>query len=255
MDYLQFPPNELDIILGKTLPGFKKKKIKYILIYVLLILYLSIPSFQIPYFEHNRFRVTSLMEQRAISDLMIYYPEQCWVDIGDVNPNLLKAIISMEDGSFFNHHGIDWKELKTSMRINERRGKSARGASTITMQLAKNLFLTTEKNFFRKAKELLIAFRFEKEVSKKGILQAYINAVEWGDGIFGIEKAAEEYFSKEPEELNVNECSRLAAVIPSPLKHKPNVNSSYVLRRSSIIRGRMGDIILFPEAENEKKRP
>ena len=88
----------------------------------------------------------------------------------------------------------------------------------------------------------------EKEISKKAILQNYINAVEWGDGIFGIKKASEIYFHKEPSELNLNECTRLAAVIPSPLVHKPNANSNYVLRRSSIIRGRLGDIILFPKS-------
>ena len=87
----------------------------------------------------------------------------------------------------------------------------------------------------------------EKELSKKAILQNYINAVEWGDGIFGIKAASEEYFNKEPDQLTINECARLAAVIPSPLRYKPNTNSGYVLRRSSIIRGRIGDIVLFPK--------
>lgn len=153
----------------------------------------------------------------------------------------------MEDGSFFNHKGIDWKELKNSLRANKRRGRTARGASTITMQTAKNLFLTTDKSVLRKAKEFVITFRMEKELSKRAILQNYINAIEWGDGIFGIQKASELYFNKEPEELTKNESARLAAVIPSPLRFKPNTNSGYVLRRSSIIQGRMNDVILFPE--------
>ena len=153
----------------------------------------------------------------------------------------------MEDGSFFMHKGIDWKELKTSIRVNKRRRHYARGGSTITMQLAKNLFLTTQKSLLRKGKEFLIAVRMEKELPKRAILQNYMNAVEWGDGIFGIKAASEKYFNKEPDQLTTNECARLAAVIPSPLRYKPNTNAGYVLRRSSIIRGRMGDVILFPK--------
>jgi monofunctional biosynthetic peptidoglycan transglycosylase len=187
------------------------------------------------------------MEQRAIENFMVFYPRQSWIDIDDVNPNLLRGIVSMEDGSFFKHHGIDWKELNTSLKVNKRRGRSVRGGSTITMQTAKNLYLSTNKNVLRKAKEFVITFRMEKELSKKAILQNYINAVEWGDGIFGIKNAAREYFDKDPIDLSLNECSRLAAVIPSPLVHAPNTNSGYVLRRSGIIRGRLGDVILYPQ--------
>jgi monofunctional biosynthetic peptidoglycan transglycosylase len=244
---LQFPKNELTVIFEKIIPFLSKRKLLSAAIYVLAILYFSVPSFQIPLLEYSHFRVTSLMEQRALEHKLLYYPKQSWVDINNVNPLFLKAVISMEDGSFFRHKGVDWKEIKTSLRTNKRRGRTARGGSTITMQLAKNLYLSTGKNFFRKGKEILTAFRMEKEVTKKAILGNYINAVEWGDGIFGIKKASEIYFNKEPENLNVNECSRLAAVIPSPLVHKPNINSRYVLRRSSIIRGRLADIVLFPD--------
>jgi monofunctional biosynthetic peptidoglycan transglycosylase len=115
------------------------------------------------------------------------------------------------------------------------------------MQLAKNLFLTPDKTMIRKAKEFLITVRMEKELTKRALLQNYINAVEWGDGLFGIKAASEKYFGKEPKELTINQCSRLAAVIPSPLKYKPNINSRYVLRRSAIIRGRLRNIILFPQ--------
>ena len=245
---LQFPKNELGNLFDKIIPFVKKHRSKSILLYILFIMYFSLPSFQIPLLEYSHFRITSLMEQRAFEHNMIFYPKQSWVSIDEVNPYLLKAIISMEDGNFFQHKGVDWKQIKTSIRTNKRRGRTVRGGSTITMQLAKNLYLNTGRNFYRKAKELLIAFRMEKEISKKAILQNYINAVEWGDGIFGIKKASEIYFHKEPSELNLNECTRLAAVIPSPLVHKPNANSNYVLRRSSIIRGRLGDIILFPKS-------
>jgi monofunctional glycosyltransferase len=243
---LQFPKNELDFLADKFIPVIKRKKIRSILLYILFILYFSLPSFQIPLLEYSHFRITSLMEQRAFEHNFLYYPRQSWVSINEVNPNLLKAIISMEDGNFFQHKGIDWKAIKTSIKTNKRRGRIVRGGSTITMQLAKNLYLNTGKSFYRKAKELLIAFRMEKEITKRAILQNYINAVEWGDGIFGIKKASEIYFQKKPADLNLTECIRLAAVIPSPLIHKPNVNSNYVIRRSSIISSRVADIILFP---------
>ena len=211
------------------------------------IFYFSIPSFSIPWLQYNGTRITSLMEQRAMQNFMFFYPRQSWVDIDDVNPNLLKAIISMEDGKFFIHKGIDWKELKTSMRLNKRRGRSVRGGSTISMQLSKNLFLSTSKSVFRKGKEFLITLRMEKELSKKSILENYVNIVEWGDGIFGTAEASKIYFNKDPQELSATESSRLAAVIPSPLRYDPSTNSRYVGRRSSIIRGRLGDVQLFPD--------
>jgi monofunctional biosynthetic peptidoglycan transglycosylase len=241
--------NELGELLIKVLPRFRRRKLRYIFFYVIFLFYFSIPSFQIPVLEYNTFRVTSLMEQRGIENRLFFYPRQSWCSINNVNPALLKGIISMEDGKFFIHKGIDWEELNKSLAKNKRRGRAVRGGSTITMQLAKNLFLTTEKSVFRKAKEFWISVRMEKELTKKGILRNYINAVEWGDGIFGVAKASEIYFGKEPKNLSVNECARLASVIPSPLVHEPNINSSYVSRRSSIILGRLNDVVLFPENE------
>jgi len=223
---------ELGILLEKILPFLKRRKIISIFFYIAFLFYFSIPTFQIPLLEYQRTYVSSLMEQRAIEHLMIFYPHQSWASFGSINQNLFRAIVSMEDGNFFNHKGVDWEELEKSMKLNKRRRRAARGGSTITMQLSKNLYYTTNKSIFRKAKELLTTFRIEKEVSKKGILHQYVNIIEWGDGVFGIEEAADKYFGK---------------VIPSPLVHQPNVNSGYVRHRSGIIRGRLGDVILFPE--------
>ncbi len=247
MDVTQFPENEVAALFAKSLPKIKNRKTQSLFLYLLFLIYFSIPSFSIPLLEYNHFRVTSLMEQRALEHGLIFYPKQSWVDINDVNPNLLKAILSLEDDAFFMHKGIDWKQLNTSLRENKRRGRIMRGGSTITMQLAKNLYLTTGRNVLRKAKEILITFRMEKEISKKAILENYINAIEWGDGIFGIKEAAETYFKKEPSSLTVSQCTRLAAVIPSPLEHKPNTNSLYVLRRAGIAAARMSDVVLFPK--------
>ncbi len=241
---IQFQPNEFGNLFEKFLPSYRKRKKSYWLIYIVLLFYLSLPSFMIPTLEWGRFRITALMEQRALENYMLFYPRQSWSSFSDVNPSLPKCIIGLEDGKFFNHKGIDWYELEKSLKTNQRRKKVARGGSTITMQLAKNLFLNTNRSIFRKAKEFIITLRMEKEISKESILENYINAVEWGDGIFGVKKAADIYFNKAPAELTFNECSRMAAVIPSPLRHKPSDNSGYVGRRASRSRGRSADVII-----------
>ena len=247
MNYTPYPAFELAEHFNKIYPSILKHKILYTLLYLVFIFYFSLPSFNIPWLQYGQIRISSLMEQRALENFLLFYPRQSWVDIDDVNTNLLKAVVSMEDGKFFVHKGIDWKELKTSLRLNKRRGRSVRGGSTITMQLSKNLFLSTSKSVLRKGKEFLITLRMEKELSKKTILENYVNIIEWGEGIFGIDKAASIYFDKEPNELTAIESSKLAAVIPSPLRHDPSTGSRYVNRRSSIIRGRINDIQLFPE--------
>ncbi len=168
---IQIPENELGNALERLLPYVRTHKIRIFTAYFLFLVYFSIPAFQIPCFEYCHFRITSLMEQRAMEHDMLYYPEQSWTSIGDVNPNLLKGIISIEDGAFFAHKGIDWKELHMALRQNIRRRRMYRGGSTLTMQLAKNLFYTTEKSLFRKGKELITALRMEKELSKRTILR------------------------------------------------------------------------------------
>jgi monofunctional biosynthetic peptidoglycan transglycosylase len=243
---VQFPENEIGFLLEKIIPGIKKRKFQSILLYLLGVVYFSIPSFEVPLLEYSHIRITSVMEERAMEKRLLFYPRQSWVGIDDVNPNLLKAVICMEDDAFFIHKGIDWKQLNSSLKENKRRGRIIRGGSTITMQLAKNLYFTTERNVLRKAKEMVVTFRLEKEISKRAILENYINVIEWGDGIFGIQEASETYFKKDPAQLSVNECARLAAVIPSPLEHKPNTNSRYVLRRMDIALAKLNSVVLFP---------
>jgi monofunctional biosynthetic peptidoglycan transglycosylase len=243
----QFPENELGWFFKKILPSLNKRKFQNLFLYILTVIYLSIPGPQIPLLEYSHLRITSVMEQRAFEHNLDFYPKQSWVNISDVNPNLLKAILSMEDDAFFIHKGIDWNQLNISLKENKRRKRVIRGGSTITMQLAKNLYLTTERSILRKAKEMLITFRLEKELSKKAILENYVNAIEWGDGVFGIKEASEIYFNREPSQLTTNECARLAAVIPSPLEHEPNSNSRYVQRRAGMALARLNNVVLFPE--------
>lgn len=240
----QISNNELGELWSLIAPIVKKNKFKSGIILIISLFYLSLPSFNLPLIEYNRFYATSFMEERALQNSLFFIPKHSWISIDNISPNLIKAVISMEDGKFFIHKGIDWEEIEKSLAINKRRKKIARGGSAITMQLAKNLYLRPDKNIFRKGKELLIACRIEKEVSKKSILEYYLNAIEWGKGIFGIKKAANIYFNKAAKDLKTEEAARLAATIPSPLRYKPTDNKAYVLRRKSIILQRMNDVII-----------
>ena len=127
--------------------------------------------------------------------------DQRWVPYARISAHLKKAVIVTEDGAFWQHEGIDYEQLRESMETNWERGEFARGASTITQQLAKNLYLSPSKNPIRKVKELLITRRLEVELSKQRILELYLNVIEWGDGVWGAEAAARRYFHKPAAEL------------------------------------------------------
>jgi monofunctional glycosyltransferase len=164
---------------------------------------------------------------------------QRWIPLSRVPRHVINAIIVAEDGTFYEHGGIDWFEVQESFEKNLAEGRPARGASTITQQLAKNLFLSTSKDPIRKLKEVAITLMMERVLTKQRILELYLNIIEWGRGIFGIEAASRTYFGKSTSALTIDEATRLAAVIPSPLRHQPNVDSRYVVRRKAIVLGRM----------------
>ena len=126
---------------------------------------------------------------------------QRWVSYGRISPNLKRAVLVTEDAAFWEHDGVDFEQLKESIEVNLERMEFERGASTITQQLAKNLYLSPSKNPIRKLRELLIARRLEAELSKQRILEIYLNVIEWGDGIYGAEAAARTYFGKSAAEL------------------------------------------------------
>jgi len=183
-----------------------------------------------------------LMEQRkdeALDKGKKITFHQDWVPLSRISSHLKHAVIVAEDGTFFEHEGIDWYEMKESIKKDIQKGKFVRGASTITQQLAKNLFLSTSKDPIRKLKEIIIASWLEDELSKNRILELYLNIIEWGYGIFGVEAAASEYYNIHASDLNREESARLAAVLPSPLRHKPNENSRFVNYRTKIILARL----------------
>jgi monofunctional biosynthetic peptidoglycan transglycosylase len=209
---------------------------------ILIIEYLALPNNSIRYYEkHNPIR-TALMQQRmheAEARKISYSIKNNWVPMSRISRHLINAVIVAEDGSFYDHEGVDWFEVEESIRKNIEKGRAARGGSTISQQLAKNLYLSTSKNPLRKFKELIITLRMERYLSKRRILEIYLNCIEWGDGIFGAEAASRKYFGKPASQLSRDEAVRLAAVIPSPLKHRPDVPTRYVTRRSSLILSRM----------------
>jgi monofunctional biosynthetic peptidoglycan transglycosylase len=171
---------------------------------------------------------------------------QRWVRYSRISPSLVRAVIVTEDGKFWQHEGVDFEQLKESMETNLERMEFARGASTITQQLAKNLYLSPSKNPVRKLRELLIARRLEAELSKQRILELYLNVIEWGNGIYGAEAAARTYFGKSASELTLQESAALAGAIFSPRALDPGRPSARLRRRQDMILRRMGAVIAPP---------
>ncbi len=162
-----------------------------------------------------------------------------WIPLSRLPHSVGEAVVVAEDGTFYEHGGFDWYEVGQSIERNFEEHRLARGGSTITQQLAKNLFLSTSKDPVRKVKEAILTLLLEHDLSKDRILELYLNNIEWGPGIFGIESAARTYFSKSAADLSPDEAFRLAAVIPSPLRHRPDTDSRYVVRRSAIVERRL----------------
>lgn len=157
-----------------------------------------------------------------------------WVSMENISPNVIKAVLIGEDDKFWNHDGFDVKGMEQAIERSLKKGSVA-GGSTISQQLSKNLYLSPSKNPVRKIKEAIITWRIESTLSKRRILEIYLNVAEWGDGIFGIEAAARHYYGKSAKRLTAREASRLAAVLPNPIKYNPTGSQKYVKNRARII--------------------
>lgn len=202
----------------------------------------TIPWFDVATLKTRNPTETFLMRQRireAESLKKQLTIKQKWISLSRLPRYVLNAVIVAEDGTFREHNGFDWFEFKQSIQKNWETKKAARGASTITQQLAKNLYLSTSKDPIRKLKEAVITLLLEHHLDKNRILEIYLNVIEWGRGIFGIEAAAETYFGRSASALTFEQALRLAAVIPSPLRHRPNDGSRYVLWRRNMVLVRM----------------
>jgi len=162
-----------------------------------------------------------------------------WVDYSTISNNLKRAVIASEDAKFMRHHGFDWQGIENAFKKNVKKGKLVAGGSTISQQLAKNLFLSSKRSFVRKFEEGIITLMLENMLSKKRIYEIYLNVIEWGDGVFGVEAATRHYYNKGSHSLSTTQAAKLAVMVPNPRFYDQHRNTRYLNRRTATIRARL----------------
>lgn len=162
-----------------------------------------------------------------------------WVPYARISPNLKRALVASEDAKFLAHEGFDWEGIQTAWEKNLKKGRIVAGGSTISQQLAKNLFLSSKRTPWRKLEEALITVMLEAVMDKRRIFEIYLNVIEWGDGVFGAEAAARHYFKTGAARLGPAQAARLAAMVPNPRYYDSHRNDSRMLRKAAIIQRRM----------------
>ena len=164
---------------------------------------------------------------------------QQWVPYQRISGHLKRAIVAAEDAKFVSHNGFDWDGIQKAYEKNLREGEIVAGGSTITQQLAKNLFFSGERTWWRKAQEAVVAVMIETVMSKRRILEIYLNVIEWGEGVFGAEAAARHHYGTTAAGLSPEQAARLAAVVPSPRRYGPASDTAYLQRRTQTLLTRM----------------
>ncbi|MFZ5538083.1 MAG: monofunctional biosynthetic peptidoglycan transglycosylase [Pseudomonadota bacterium] len=167
---------------------------------------------------------------------------QQWVDYAAISPHLKRAILAAEDAKFLEHEGFDWEGMQNALEKNLRRGRVVAGGSTISQQLAKNLFLSGERSFVRKGQEALITLMLEGVLPKRRILELYLNLIEWGDGVFGAEAAARHYFGVPAAQLSPSQAAWMAAIVPNPRYYDGGPATAALKRRLERIQRDMGAV-------------
>jgi monofunctional glycosyltransferase len=162
-----------------------------------------------------------------------------WVPYDKISGNLKRALIVAEDSKFADHEGFDWEGIQKALEKNQKKGRVVAGGSTISQQLAKNLFLSGERSAIRKGEEALITLMMEAILDKERIFEIYLNVIEWGDGVFGAEAAAQHYFNVPASRLSREQSAKLAAIVPRPRFYDKNRNARWLLRKTDIILQRM----------------
>ncbi len=165
-----------------------------------------------------------------------------WVGYRRISVHLKRAVVAAEDAKFVSHSGFDWDQIQKAVKRNVSEGEIVRGASTITQQLAKNLFLSGERTWWRKGQEAVITLMLEALMSKRRILEVYLNVIEWGDGVFGAEAAARHHFGESAARLDPEQAARLAAMVPSPRRYLPGSYTPYLAQRTATILARMNAV-------------
>ena len=224
----------------------------------LILIFMGISLFFVLLYRFVNPPLTPLMVtrffQQAFDDKRTLNFQRDYVSIEDVSPNLINAVVAAEDGKFMEHNGFDFEQLKLSYEENKV-GKNGRkrGGSTISMQTAKNAFLPHHRTYVRKAFEAYFTVLIELVWSKERIMEVYLNIVEFGDGIYGCEAAAQHYFGKSAKNLTANESAQLAVTLPRPLKCNPSKTTPYFRKRTDIITKRMIKVDLSPKDKTMKK--
>jgi monofunctional biosynthetic peptidoglycan transglycosylase len=197
---------------------------------------------QVLWLRWNPPRETAFMAQRA-AELREKNPKAAirfqWVPYEKISRHLKRAVVAAEDARFVEHAGFDWEAIAKAREKNEKRGRVVYGGSTITQQLAKNLFLSPDRSYLRKGQEAAIAVMMEALLPKRRILELYLNVIEWGNGVFGAEAAARRYFGVSAAQLSDEQAARLAAMVPSPRRFERNPGSEYLDGRVATILARM----------------
>ncbi|MDO9365807.1 MAG: monofunctional biosynthetic peptidoglycan transglycosylase [Methylotenera sp.] len=163
-----------------------------------------------------------------------------WVEYSKISNHLKRAVIASEDAKFLDHEGFDWDGIQKAYKKNLKKGKIVAGGSTISQQLAKNLFLSTKRTPWRKGQEAIITVMLENVLTKRRILEIYLNVIEWGNGVFGAEAAARHYYKTSAAKLSAGQAARLAAMIPNPRFYDAHKSTRYLNRRTATIQARMG---------------
>jgi monofunctional biosynthetic peptidoglycan transglycosylase len=219
-----------------------------IVVVVLTLSYHALILFRVTKLRHSNPSTTNLIDQRADSAKERGREPKIirtWVPYHNISPHLVRAVLAGEDIRFSRHAGIDWQGVSLAMKKNWQEKRFSRGGSSITQQLAKNLYLSPSKNPVRKLHEMLIAWEMERILGKRRILEIYLNVIEWGDGIYGAEAAARHYFGVSAASINEEQAVFLSAIIPAPLNgYNPNDRTNYIRRRVNVIRSLMKHPIL-----------
>lgn len=177
-----------------------------------------------------------------------------WIDLDDIDPDVVRSVVAAEDARFFQHTGIDWKAIEDAKKRNERSdGKRIYGGSTISMQCAKNVFLWQGRNYLRKGLEAYFTYLIELVWGKRRILEVYLNVIEWGDGIYGVEAAAEETFGRSAASLTGRQAALLAAILPNPREYSAKTPGPYVTRRASRIQAG-ARVVKLPYATTSREK-
>jgi monofunctional biosynthetic peptidoglycan transglycosylase len=164
---------------------------------------------------------------------------QTWVAYDRISPSLKRAVVAAEDARFSEHEGFDWEAIEKALEKNRKKGKVVSGGSTISQQLAKNLFLSADRTPWRKGQEALITVMIEQLMDKRRILEIYLNVIEWGEGVFGAEAAARHYYGASAATLGPEAAARLAAMVPNPRFYDRNRNTAWLARKTQMILARM----------------